>query len=67
MNNNVNNYVILLNVLFSFSLQTDKVIYFATEAVTPLENYLNESDENRNLLAISWGLHQISVSLNLAF
>ncbi|XP_022330201.2 N-terminal kinase-like protein isoform X2 [Crassostrea virginica] len=51
-------------VSFLDGVETDKVIYFATEAVTPLENYLNESDENRNLLAISWGLHQISKGLS---
>lgn len=45
-------------------LQTEKVIYFATEAVIPLESYLNENDENRNLMAISWGIHQVAVSFS---
>lgn len=44
--------------------QTEKVIYFATEAVVPLESYLNENDENRNLMAISWGIHQVAVSFS---
>lgn len=45
-------------------LQTEKVIYFATEAIVPLESYLNENDENRNLMAISWGIHQVAVSFS---
>ena len=47
-----------------FSFQTDKVIYIATEPVTPLETYIenNESSKKQNQLAIAWGLHRITVS-----
>lgn len=48
-------------------LQTEKVIYFATEAIVPLESYLNENDENRNLMAISWGIHQVAVSFSASW
>ncbi|KAH9519561.1 N-terminal kinase-like protein [Bulinus truncatus] len=49
------------NILtFLDGIETDKVIYFATEPVVPLETYLRENDsEGHNELAISWGLHQI--------
>lgn len=42
-------------------LQTDKVIYFATEPVVPLENYLQNNSDSHNETAISWGLHQVLV------
>ena len=46
------------------SPQTDKVIYFATEPVIPLETYLRDNDsEGHNEVAISWGLHQVVVSI----
>ncbi|XP_061172561.1 N-terminal kinase-like protein isoform X1 [Saccostrea echinata] len=51
-------------VSFLDGVETDKVIYFATEAVLPLENYLNESEENRNLMSISWGIHQVAKGLS---
>ncbi|XP_048733634.2 N-terminal kinase-like protein isoform X2 [Ostrea edulis] len=51
-------------VCFLDGVETDKVIYFATEAVVPLENYLNDSNENRNLMAISWGIHQVAKGLS---
>lgn len=46
-----------------FYFQTEKVIYIATEPVTPLETYIKESSSEgaQNELAISWGLHQIVV------
>lgn len=44
-----------------FVFQTDKVIYLATEPITPLEIYLQNNSESHNELAISWGLHQIVV------
>jgi hypothetical protein len=49
--------------LIYFYFQTEKVIYIATEPVTPLETYLRESSSEgaQNELAISWGLHQILV------
>ena len=39
-------------------------MYIVTEPVTPLETYLknNEQYVKQNELAISWGLHQITVS-----
>ncbi len=46
------------------SLQTEKVLYLVTEPVVPLETYLknNEQYATQNELAISWGLHQLTVS-----
>jgi len=46
-------------------LQTEKVIYFATEPVVPLETYLKENEVHgdQNMLAISWGIHRIVVRL----
>ncbi|XP_067680899.1 N-terminal kinase-like protein [Haliotis asinina] len=50
---------------FLDGIETDKVIYFATEAVTPLETHLNNNDgDAKNELAISWGLHQIVKGLS---
>lgn len=51
-------------VSFLDGVETEKVIYFATEAIVPLESYLNENDENRNLMAISWGIHQVAKGLS---
>ncbi|XP_033736298.1 N-terminal kinase-like protein isoform X2 [Pecten maximus] len=55
------------NILtFLDGIETEKVIYFATEPVVPLETYLkdNESLGDQNSLAISWGLHQIVKGLS---
>ncbi|XP_060081626.1 N-terminal kinase-like protein isoform X2 [Ylistrum balloti] len=55
------------NILtFLDGIETEKVIYFATEPVVPLETYLkdNESYGDQNSLAISWGLHQIVKGLS---
>lgn len=39
------------------------MIYIATEPVTPLQTYLenNDSAQRDNQLAISWGLHKVTV------
>ena len=49
--------------------QTEKVIYIVTERVQPLEIYVknNIHREKQNELAISWGLHQVAVSINLLY
>ncbi|RUS84598.1 hypothetical protein EGW08_007625 [Elysia chlorotica] len=54
------------NILtFLDGIETDKVIYFATEPVVPLETYLQENDsDGHNQIAISWGLHQIMKGLS---
>ncbi|KAK3778636.1 hypothetical protein RRG08_016613 [Elysia crispata] len=54
------------NILtFLDGIETDKVIYFATEPVVPLETYLQENDsDGHNKIAISWGLHQIVKGLS---
>ncbi|XP_052057692.1 N-terminal kinase-like protein isoform X1 [Mytilus californianus] len=55
------------NILtFLDGIETDKVIYFATEPVTPLETYIREcsSEGSTNELAISWGLHQVVKGLS---
>lgn len=55
------------NILtFLDGIETEKVIYIATEPVTPLETYLKESSSEgaQNELAISWGLHQIVKGLS---
>ncbi|GFR57907.1 N-terminal kinase-like protein [Elysia marginata] len=54
------------NILtFLDGVETDKVIYFATEPVEPLETYLQENDsDGHNQIAISWGLHQIVKGLS---
>lgn len=53
------------NILtFLDAVETDKVIYFATEAVVPLENYLQNNSDSHNETAISWGLHQILKGLS---
>ena len=41
------------------------MLYVVTEKVVPLEKYLQENDTKgkQNEFAISWGLHQIVVSL----
>lgn len=51
---------------FHSDLQSDKVLYVVTEPVIPLLTYLNESQEegSRNELGISWGLHQLVVSVS---
>ena len=52
------------NVFFVFVFfQSETVIYLVTEPVRPLEVQLNE--EEKSDLAISWGLHQITVSIIL--
>jgi hypothetical protein len=55
------NEIIVSNTVVIFLSQTDKVIYFATEAVVPLETYLQNNTESHNETAISWGLHQVLV------
>lgn len=49
--------------LYVFFFQSETVIYLVTEPVRPLEVQLNE--EEKSDLAISWGLHQITVSIIL--
>lgn len=56
--------VFIRNFLYSCSLETPKAIYIVTEPVTPLSQHLkNIGKESSRELAISWGLHQISVSI----
>ena len=45
--------------LFLSFFQSETVIYLVTEPVRPLEVQLN--DDEKSDLAISWGLHQITV------
>ncbi|GFO35644.1 N-terminal kinase-like protein [Plakobranchus ocellatus] len=54
------------NILtFLDGVETDKVIYIATESVVPLETYLQENDsDGHNQIAISWGLHQVVKGLS---
>lgn len=53
------------NILtFSDGVETDKVIYFATEPVVPLETYLKNNTDSHNETAISWGLHQVLKGLS---
>ncbi|KAL4238493.1 N-terminal kinase-like protein [Mactra antiquata] len=55
------------NILtFLDGIETDKVIYIATEPVTPLQTYLenNDSTQRDNQLAISWGLHKVTKGLS---
>ena len=47
----------------NFFFQSETVIYLVTEPVRPLEVQLSE--EEKSDLAISWGLHQITVSIIL--
>ena len=49
--------------LIGFFFQSETVIYLVTEPVRLLEVQLNE--EEKSDLAISWGLHQITVSIIL--
>ena len=56
-----NDFFVCLFVCFFF--QSETVIYLVTEPVRPLEVQLNE--EEKSDLAISWGLHQITVSIIL--
>ncbi|XP_060590266.1 N-terminal kinase-like protein, partial [Ruditapes philippinarum] len=46
--------------------QTDKVIYIATEPVTPLSTYIenNDAEQRKNQLSISWGLHKVTKGLS---
>ena len=55
-------FFFLFDCLFVF-FQSETVIYLVTEPVRPLEVQLNE--EEKSDLAISWGLHQITVSIIL--
>lgn len=53
------------NILtFLDSIETDKVIYIATEHVVPLETFLQNNSDSHNETAISWGLHQILKGLS---
>ena len=52
-----------LFLCFFVFFQSETVIYLVTEPVRPLEVQLNE--EEKSDLAISWGLHQITVSIIL--
>ena len=54
-------FFVCLFVCFFF--QSETVIYLVTEPVRPLEVQLNE--EEKSDLAISCGLHQITVSIIL--
>ena len=55
-------FFFLFVCLFVF-FQSETVIYLVTEPVRPLEVQLDE--EEKSDLAISWGLHQITVSIIL--
>ncbi|KAJ7360108.1 N-terminal kinase-like protein [Desmophyllum pertusum] len=46
------------------ALESDTVIYLVTEPVRPLEVQLNEDENSKSDLAISWGLHQITAGLS---
>lgn len=51
---------------FLDSLETDKVLYVATEFVQPLGSYiegLNKEDSPQNDLYLSWGIFQITVRI----
>lgn len=54
-----------INVVI-FWLQTEKMIYLATERVEPLQNrlqrYCDTDDPHKNDLYFSWGIFQITVS-----
>jgi len=49
-------------------LQTDKMVYLATERVEPLYNRLtqkcNSENESKKELYFSWGIFQITVCIN---
>lgn len=47
--------------LFLSCFQSETVIYLVTEPVRPLEVQLNDDENFKSDLAISWGLHQITV------
>lgn len=50
---------------FLDSLETDKMLYVATEAVEPLGNHINQfsSEGPQKDLYLAWGIFQITVSL----
>lgn len=50
-----------ITFLFLSFFQSETVIYLVTEPVRPLEVQLNDDDNSKSDLAISWGLHQITV------
>ncbi|XP_060575730.1 N-terminal kinase-like protein [Ruditapes philippinarum] len=55
------------NILtFLDGIETDKVIYIATEPVTPLSTYIenNDAEQRKNQLSISWGLHKVTKGLS---
>jgi hypothetical protein len=56
-----------IHSVYNCVFQTDRMLYIVTEAVSPLTVYLENNDPHvsSNQLAVSWGLHQISVSFIL--
>ena len=50
-------------LFLSFFFKSETVIYLVTEPVRPLEVQLNDDENSKSDLAISWGLHQITVCL----
>ena len=57
-----NNYAVkrtIVIMVLSFVSQSEMVIYLVTEPVRPLDVQLNDGESSD--VAISWGLHQITV------
>lgn len=54
---------------FLDSLETDKMLYVATEAVEPLGNHINQlsSEGPQKDLYLAWGIFQITVSFCFLF
>ena len=50
---------------FQDGIENEKAVYIVTERIQPLFNYLNESKDNESQKEneISWGLHQIAVTI----
>jgi hypothetical protein len=57
------------NVVCYCIFQTERMLYIVTEVVVPLATYLENNDPQvaSNQLAVSWGLHQISVRAIFCF
>ena len=54
---------------FLDSLETEKVLYVATESVDPLGNYVEKipSEGTQKDLYLAWGIFQITVSFDIFF
>lgn len=61
-------YSLYKDVIRVSLLQTDKMVYLATERVEPLHNRLtqkcNSENESKKELYFSWGIFQITVCIN---